>query len=380
MVQDRYALRSAPQWIGPQLEDLLLAHQQITTELNSSSDNPLTDVSSGDILYGCNFQASSVCSAMEKTRLCLQMFGRLLFSQLTELVDPHLSGGLPTNLAADDPSLSFTMKGVEISMAAYMAELSYFANPMSSHVQAAEMHNQSVNSMAFASARMTMQAIDILSLMCACSLYAGCQALDLRALHMSFKKKTVDVLSSVSADLLAQGAETEDSKASIRKIFQAHIDFWDSTGKLDIHDRCKHLVDSALPLVLTSFPDTPSSKLVEWQGKATEAIFKNWGQTFDEFCAKQHTPNMLGKGSAVLYHFVRETLRVPFHRGFVEHPTNKSAQLDGREKKTVGGWISVIYESIQNGAVYGPLMDLVAKDFTSTNGTATNGTASNGKH
>lgn len=33
--QDRYPLRASTQWVGPLLEDLVLAHQQITTELNS---------------------------------------------------------------------------------------------------------------------------------------------------------------------------------------------------------------------------------------------------------------------------------------------------------------------------------------------------------
>ncbi|RAL04237.1 aromatic amino acid ammonia-lyase [Aspergillus ibericus CBS 121593] len=41
LIQDRYAWRSAPQWLGPQLEDLTLASTQLHTELNSSTDNPL---------------------------------------------------------------------------------------------------------------------------------------------------------------------------------------------------------------------------------------------------------------------------------------------------------------------------------------------------
>ena len=118
LVQDRYSLRSAPQWIGPQLEDLMLADQQINIEINSSCDNPLVDSKSNDIYYGANFQAASVTSAMEKIRLVLQMFGKILFSQSFEMIDPGLSGGLPANLAADDPSLSFMMKGVDVNIAA----------------------------------------------------------------------------------------------------------------------------------------------------------------------------------------------------------------------------------------------------------------------
>lgn len=71
---------------------------------------------------------------MEKTRLSLQMLGKLLFSQATELDDPNYNNGLPVNFAADDSNISFTIKGVDISISSYMAELTYLANPVSSYV------------------------------------------------------------------------------------------------------------------------------------------------------------------------------------------------------------------------------------------------------
>lgn len=39
--QDRYSIRTAPQWLGPLLEDLVLSHQQLSIECNSATDNPL---------------------------------------------------------------------------------------------------------------------------------------------------------------------------------------------------------------------------------------------------------------------------------------------------------------------------------------------------
>lgn len=135
LYQDRYALRTSPQWIGPQLEDLQLANEQVTVELNSTTDNPLFDVPNQKTHHGGNFQAASITSAMEKTRLSLQMIGKMLFAQSSELINPMLNNGLPPNLAADEPSLSFTMKGVDIGMASYMSELAFVANPVATHVQ-----------------------------------------------------------------------------------------------------------------------------------------------------------------------------------------------------------------------------------------------------
>jgi phenylalanine ammonia-lyase len=165
LAQDRYALRTSSQWIGPQLEDLMLATEQVTVELNSTTDNPLIDVEGDSILHGGNFQAASITSAMEKTRLSVQMFAKMLFAQCTEIINPALNRGLPPNLCADDPSLSFTMKGVDISMAAYYSEIAFLSNPVSTHVQSAEMHNQALNSLALISARYTLQVSEILNWM-----------------------------------------------------------------------------------------------------------------------------------------------------------------------------------------------------------------------
>jgi len=369
LIQDRYSLRSAPQWIGPQLEDLQLAEQQISIELNSSCDNPLVDTESGDILYGCNFQAASVTSAMEKVRLSLQMFGRLMFSQLTEMVDPHLSGGLPANLASDNPSLSFTMKGVEISMAAYMAELSFLANPMSSHVQAAEMHNQSVNSMAFASARISQQAIEVLMLMSACSLYCGCQALDLRALHMTFVRDVIRELAPINSDAFGSCMEPNDL-ASLQNALGSHFAIqWNNTGKLDLEERCTSLVASSIPIVV-AITHGKVANIVTWRDRASAKALEVWKSSLERFSERPYTSEMLGKGSKALYNFIRGELGVPFHHGLIEHPTRDSDTLHGRPKKTIGGWISIIHEAIREGVIYEPLMRLVEESCVSLNGTS----------
>ena len=63
------------------------------------------------------------------------MIGKLLISYSSELTNPDLNKGLPENLGADDPSLSFTMKGVDANITAYMSELGFFAKSVTSHVQ-----------------------------------------------------------------------------------------------------------------------------------------------------------------------------------------------------------------------------------------------------
>jgi len=182
--QDRYSLRTASQWIGPVLEDFQLAHDQITIELNSVTDNPLIDAQTHRVFHGGNFQARAITSAVEKLRQGLQSLGRMLFSQCTELINPATNWGLPPNLCADDPADSYLFKGIDVVIAGLTSELGFLANPVGSHVQTAEMGNQALNSLALVSARYTLEAVDVLSQICAAHLLALCQALDLRALEI----------------------------------------------------------------------------------------------------------------------------------------------------------------------------------------------------
>jgi len=169
LCQDRYSVRTAPQWIGPYLEDLLQAQRQLEVELNSTSDNPLVDASrqddgsSGKVYSGGNFQATVVTSAMGKALLAIQMIGRMLWSHVTEMINPATNNGLEANLNAS-AEVNFTMKGIDINISAYMSELAALTHPVSAHVMSAEMHNQGINSLALLSARRTMEAVDLLAL------------------------------------------------------------------------------------------------------------------------------------------------------------------------------------------------------------------------
>lgn len=144
--QDRYSIRTASQWIGPVLEDLLLAHQQVTIEANSVTDNPLVLVEMDQcrMLHGGNFQAKAITSAMEKLDRAVK-----LLVQCTELINPATNGGLPPNLVAEEASESFIWKGTDVMIAALQSEL-----------------------LALISARCTLDAIDVLTQISAIHLIA----------------------------------------------------------------------------------------------------------------------------------------------------------------------------------------------------------------
>ncbi|ORX97290.1 phenylalanine ammonia-lyase [Clohesyomyces aquaticus] len=398
LFQDRYSLRTAPQWLGPFIEDLLLAHRQLEVEMNSTTDNPLIDPSTGLIYHGGNFQAVSVTSAMEKSRLAAQAVGRMLFAQFTEMLNPATNRGLPPNLCADDPSTSFTMKGLDTAMASYISELSFLGNPVHNHVVSAEMGNQSVNSLALVSARYTDTAVEILTLMCATTLYAACQALDLRAMERKFAKELEDAFTNLILDQLDGGDLDDKTLASLSKTAISYIlQEMPKTTTMDTKQRFgKILWGSLADLVQTVAEEELVVDLgtlvgfIDQAAEVTEALYDDVRQRY--LFQDADVSDLLGRASRRLYRYVRHDLGVPMHRGVIDHPvsapqlplpgrnaagnviangnlrheeiivngqTHGSGETDGWRKRTIGHWVSVINGSIKSGKIMDVVVDIL---------------------
>ena len=365
LAQDRYPLRTSPQWLGPQFEDLLLAYSQIAIELNSTSDNPLTDPASGAIHHGGNFQAVSITSAVEKIRSSLQMVGKLLFSQCTEILNHQMNAGLPPNLAADDPSVSFCCKGLDISIAAYQSELSYLSNTMSNHVQSAEMHNQAVNSLALLSTRYTMQAIEVLGLMVAGVLYAACQAIDLRVMHSTFLEAASTRLSDSYVQLLPNSLKQESVEVSTVAPLRALQNAWWGNSASDAPERCSFSA-SAFVQALCDQSRSGSNNGLESECLNLGAkdmrqlrrdlqtdLLETYQAHRSAFIQKPTTEGYIGQGSKSLYAWVRRELGIPMNCGLDDHPTPvPSDHEDSADKRTIGSHVSRIYEAVQDGRLF----------------------------
>ncbi|KAH6658876.1 putative phenylalanine ammonia-lyase [Truncatella angustata] len=372
--QDRYAVRTASQWIGPVLEDLHLAYQQIAIEMNSTTDNPLIDPSQGGkMLHGGNFQARAVTSAMEKTRQSLQTIGRMLFAQCTELINPATNNGLPPNLVAEEPSQSFIWKGTDIMVAALQAELGFLANPVGSHVQTAEMGNQAINSLALISGRYTLEAVQTLSQLAAAHLVAVLQALDIRAMNVRFLESLLPAWSTLIDEMLLPHLQATISSSVLQsELWAAFRKSLESLTHFDSPKRFSTAVESLQPLVLKFV--TPSADAIlalqSWTEECTSKALEIFLRQRDAYFMYPDATPYIGEASARIYRFVRNEVGVPFignenitsPRGEIDEFDwgRAGSEQDARKGATMGGMITKVYEAMRTGVLYHVVMDCVS--------------------
>ncbi|KAM5543889.1 hypothetical protein V8D89_002506 [Ganoderma adspersum] len=367
--QDRYPLRTSAQFLGPQVEDILSAFAAITIECNSTTDNPLIDGETGEVHHGGNFQAMSVTNAMEKTRLALHHVGKLLFAQFTELLNPAMNRGLPPSLAATDPSHNYFAKGIDIHAAAYVGELGHLANPVSTHVQSAEMHNQAVNSLALVSARATLNSLEVLSLLTASFLYVLCQALDLRALQHEFQLEADEILREELALSFGRHLSEGDLVALFAVVARQIRRSLETTSTMDAAYRMR-AVAAATTTPLVDFcaggagagapVDVDFSEVVAFRARLAERMTDALVRLREAYLtgAKGPAPatQYLGKARAV-YAFVRTTLGVRMHGVENLHDFKDGP---GVEEPSIGQDISLIHEAIRDGKMQDVVVGLFA--------------------
>ncbi|KAF8176545.1 L-Aspartase-like protein [Pholiota molesta] len=366
--QDRYPLRTAPQFIGPQVEDLVQSLKTLTIECNSTTDNPLVDGETGQVHNGGNFQAMAVTNAMEKTRLSLHHLGKIMFAQCAELINPAMNRGLPPSLAATDPSLDYHAKGIDIASAAYVAELGYLANPVSTHIQSAEMHNQAVNSLALISARATVNSLEVLSILMASYFYAICQALDLRALQFEFHEGLTKVVAEEFTEAFGAFLSGDASRPVLSNVAATMHDTFDGSATMDARERMQKVAASSTTTLLDFFtgPSFADSSLVgaaltsipTFRSRVADRLYTLLDGLRRDYLSGARGPApasaYLNKSRSV-YEFVRLTLGIRMYGSENYHRFENGV---GVEDQTVGQNVSLIHEAIRDGKLQPVIVDL----------------------
>ncbi len=357
--QDRYPLRTSPQWVGPQVEELLRAWDVISIECNSTTDNPLIDAKTNTVHHGGNFQAMALTTVMESSRLALHQLSYILFTQVTELINPTMNRGLPPNLAFTDPSLNFAAKGIDIGCAAYVSESGWAANHVATHVKSAEMHNQAVNSLALISARATDKVAELNGIVAASYLWTLCQAVDIRAMMREFKVAAHKILRDALACHFGLGRLDESEEALADECWAVVEDALDATSTMDAVPRMEKVARATVSSVSLYLSSTTPAKLVNLSeflaslsSQLSQLLLSLQRAYLTGARGRAPAASLLGRTKA-LYEFVRLDLAIPIHgRENLELFGKREGAEEfapGESEETVGGAVSRIYEAIRDG-------------------------------
>ena len=132
-VQDPYSLRCMPQVHGATRDVLAFARTVLEREAASSTDNPLVFLDGPDgaeMISGGNFHGQPVALALDAAAIAIAELANISERRVEQLVNPHLSSGLPPFLAPDS-GLNSGFMIAQVSAAALVSENKILAHPAS---------------------------------------------------------------------------------------------------------------------------------------------------------------------------------------------------------------------------------------------------------
>jgi phenylalanine ammonia-lyase len=185
-IQDQYSVRCAPQFAGVLWDTLTWVDAWLTTEINSTNDNPLFDATGGRVVSGGNFAGGHVALAMDTLKAAVASLADLMDRQLELVVDEKFNHGLTPNLIPrlpeghPDEGLIHGFKGMQLACSSLTAEALSRCMPLSAFSRSTECHNQDKVSMGATAARQARDVVALVEKVAAIHLLALCQAADLR--------------------------------------------------------------------------------------------------------------------------------------------------------------------------------------------------------
>ena len=185
-VQDPYSLRCMPQVHGATRDTLEYVAAVLEREAGSSTDNPLVFLEPGpdggdhdEMISGGNFHGQPVALALDFAAIAIAELANISERRVEQLVNPHLSSGLPPFLAPD-PGLCSGFMIAQVSAAALVSENKILCHPASVDSIPSSAGREDHVSMGAHAALKLAQIHDQVRTVLAIELLCAAQGLDLR--------------------------------------------------------------------------------------------------------------------------------------------------------------------------------------------------------
>lgn len=179
-VQDVYSIRCTPQILAPVYEAIEAAAKVITTEANSSNDNPVVIPDKKKIIHGGNFHGQSVAFYMDSLCMAISELCTLSERRINKMLDKNLNEGLPEQLISGTPGLDMGFMGAQYLATSTTAENRQLANPVGTLSISCNASNQDVVSMGTVAARKAVKSITNAKHVLTLEVLADLQALSFR--------------------------------------------------------------------------------------------------------------------------------------------------------------------------------------------------------
>jgi phenylalanine ammonia-lyase len=207
-----------------------------------------------------------------------------------------------------------------------------------------------LSSLALISARATINALEVLSMLTSSYLYLLCQAFDIRALQAEFNRKLITIVEEELSAHFGRSLPRHESASIFRDILKGMYRTLDSTTTMDAAPRMTKVASASVSVLVDFFTTSPSADLsalsaipafrVSVASRATSLLVTLRQEYLSGARGPAPASKYLNK-TRPIYDFVRKTLGIRMHGS--ENESVFSNGL-GVEDVTIGQNVSLIHE------------------------------------
>ncbi len=179
-IEDSYSIRCTPHILGPIRDTLKWIKSIVTSELNSSNDNPLILCDCKEVFHNGHFHGQYISMAMDYLGISLTTLSNLSDRRIDRFMDKHHSNGLPAFLCSESPGLRLGLMGGQFMATSLTAENRSLCHPVSTQSLTSTGDFQDIVSLGLVAARRAKELYDNTSYIVAFELLCSAQAAEFR--------------------------------------------------------------------------------------------------------------------------------------------------------------------------------------------------------